>query len=143
MRYSEIDLQCTDVIWFGVDCANNILVFTSAGCGCVPEYVCRSKEETEILEDYFSDLPQSKAAQVEAGINEDVKCEAISWAQRGIYYYDVAFDDGYADTYVKASHPEVPIKLHDLPNNIKGILFDHHVDVDASATSRIKIKHAY
>ena len=143
MRYSEIDLQCTDVIWFGVDSSDSILVFTSAGCGCVPEYVCRSQEETDTLEAYFSSLPQNKAAQVEDGTDENAKDEALSWAQRGIYYYDVAFDDGYADSYVKASRPESSIKLNDLPANIKEILADHKIDADASLTTRIKVKHAY
>ena len=143
MRYSEVDLQCTDVIWFGVDRSDNILVFTSAGCGCIPEYVCRSQEETNTLEEYFSSLPQSKVAQAEDGINEDVKCEAISWAQRGIYYFDVAFDDGYADSYVKVACPKSPMRMHDLPNNIKKILADHMIDADASSTNRIKVKHAY
>ena len=143
MRYSEIDLQCTDVIWFGVDLSENILVFTSAGCGCVPEFVCRSQEETDSLEKYFSDLPRNKTAQLEETTDENAKTEALAWAQRGIYCYDVAFDDGYADSYIKTAQPEQPLKQHDLPDHIVAILKDHIVNVDASTTNRIIVKHAY
>lgn len=143
MRYSEIELQCTDIIWFGVDRSSNILMFATAGCGCVPEFVCRSQEETDALEVYFSNLPQNTNAYVEATTDEDAKDEALFWAQRGLYSFDVAFDDGYADSYVKVSHPETALKLQDLPHEIKSILNDHYVDIDALVEDRVKIKHAY
>lgn len=53
MRYSAIDLQCEDIMWFGIDTNGCILAFTSGGYGPVPEYVCRSKEETTLLENFF------------------------------------------------------------------------------------------
>ena len=47
MRYSEIDLQCEDITWFGVDANNHVIAFASGGMGNIPEFVCRSKEETK------------------------------------------------------------------------------------------------
>lgn len=49
MRITEIDLQCEDIMWFGID--NHIFECTSAGCGNVPEFVCESKKNTKILLD--------------------------------------------------------------------------------------------
>ena len=49
MRISIIDLQCEDIMWFGVDKNNYIFECTSAGCGNVPEFVCCSKENTNKL----------------------------------------------------------------------------------------------
>ena len=54
MRYTIIDLQCEDILWFGLDINGNVLAFTSGGSGNVPEFVCRSKEETELLIDFFN-----------------------------------------------------------------------------------------
>lgn len=55
MRISEIDLQCEDIMWFAIDSKGNIFECTSAGCGNVPEYVCKSREETDILLEYFTE----------------------------------------------------------------------------------------
>ena len=33
MRYSEIDLQCEDITWFGVDAINHVAAFASGGIG--------------------------------------------------------------------------------------------------------------
>ncbi len=46
MTYSEIDLQCEDLLWFGVDRAGRVFCCTTAGQGNVPPFVCRSREET-------------------------------------------------------------------------------------------------
>ena len=45
MRYSEIDLQCEDIAWFGIDSQKHIIAFASGGIGNVPELVSRSKED--------------------------------------------------------------------------------------------------
>lgn len=42
MRYTDIDLQSTDIMWFDVDKNENIAAFFSGGGFCVPEFVCKS-----------------------------------------------------------------------------------------------------
>lgn len=44
MKYSEIDLQIEDIMWFAIDKQNYILAFTLGGYGNIPKFVCRSKE---------------------------------------------------------------------------------------------------
>lgn len=53
MRITAIELQCEDIMWFGIDNNNHIFECTSAGCGNVPEFVCISKENTESLLNFF------------------------------------------------------------------------------------------
>ena len=53
MRITEIDLQCEDIMWFGIDINGVVFECTSGGIGCVPSFVCESKETTEMLEDFF------------------------------------------------------------------------------------------
>ena len=53
MRYTEIDLQIEDIMWFGIDLNGYIFSCTTAGAANVPEFVCKSKEQTEFLADYF------------------------------------------------------------------------------------------
>lgn len=50
MRITEIDLQCEDIMWFGIDSHNHIFGCTSAGCGNVPEFVCKSKQNTDDIQ---------------------------------------------------------------------------------------------
>lgn len=38
---------------FGIDNQNHVFECTSAGCGNVPEFVCRSKKNTEELLEFF------------------------------------------------------------------------------------------
>ena len=60
MRITEIDLQCEDIMWFGVDNQNHIFACTSAGCGNVPEFVCKSKENTTFLECLQEEIEKTK-----------------------------------------------------------------------------------
>ena len=53
MRITAIELQCEDIMWFGIDNNNHIFECTSSGCGNVPEFVCISKENTESLLNFF------------------------------------------------------------------------------------------
>ncbi|MBD5101435.1 MAG: hypothetical protein HDT27_01825, partial [Subdoligranulum sp.] len=62
VRYTDIDLQIWDILWFAVDKNGYIGAFTSGGSNVVPEFVCCSKEETEILENYFSEYLKPSTA---------------------------------------------------------------------------------
>lgn len=53
MRYTEIDLQCEEIMWFGIDNNGCIFMCATGGCGNVPEFICKSKENVGILEEFF------------------------------------------------------------------------------------------
>jgi len=44
MRYSITDLQCEDIMWFGIDQDGCIFECTSGGMGNVPEFVCQQRK---------------------------------------------------------------------------------------------------
>ena len=145
MRYTEIDLQIEDIMWFGVDTRGHILAFTSGGCGSVPEFVCQSKEETEELEMFFLEsLDRTTWGKLLIEADGSALAEdGAELAGKGIYCFDVSFDEEHAEEYVKIAVPEKPICVEDLPAKIQNFLKHHNIDADAAADKYIQIKHAY
>lgn len=145
MRISRIDLQIEDIMWFAVDKNGCVISLTSGGKGDVPEFVCRSKEETELLENFFMDLPTG-FSNAELLIDRDGSLLATgteALAKKGIYCFDVCseFADDYR--YYKTAYPDKALHILDLPDNIQTIMSDHIIDIDVSETDKITVKHAY
>ena len=146
MRFSEIDLQIEDLMWFGVDTQGCIVEFTTGGSANVPEFVCRSREDAETLENYFTNFPPTTTAHMLIGRDLGTLAEdARRLAGCGIFCYDVTYgeDGSPADQYHKIAFPEKPLKLDDLPERIKSIIGDHLVNADAAADQYIQVDHAY
>ena len=145
MRTTKIDLQCYDYLWFAIDSNGCIIAFTSGGIGDVPEFVCRSKSETEKLEDYFMSLPNdySPANLLIDNDGSQMALDAEELAQKGFYYFDACSDIEYEYGYSKVSYPDRALHFTDLPSNIQKIISDHIIDVDVSVAERIIVKHAY
>ena len=144
MRYSIVDLQCEDILWFALDVNGNILAFTSGGFGNVPEFICRSKEENELLIDFFNKYDASTTG-THLLIEDDgnpLSADARKFSQHGITCFDVDIDNDNP-SYVKISYPDNPITNDVLPENIQKILSDHIVNVDVMHTDRIDVPHAY
>ncbi len=102
MRITEIDLQCEELTWFAVDRCGHILVCYSGGCGNVPEFICRSREETEQVESYFANTQPVPLNH--SGIITD----AVAWAERGLFCYDVDMDHPERHGYHRVAVPEHP-----------------------------------
>lgn len=144
MRYSEIDLQCEDITWFGVDANNHVIAFASGGIGNIPEFVCRSKEETNALYDYFRDtLAKTTAGHaLVAGCNSLIS-EFIELSSKGLYCFDVETQDSGGEIYQKITYPDIPILFDDLPDNVKAIMHDHVIHADLARSNQIHVPHAY
>ncbi len=145
MKYSEIDLQCEDIMWFGVDKNGYVFECTSGGIGCVPAFVCESREETEHLADFFLDtLAQKTIGNLlidDNGSPLATDCKTLS--SKGVFCFDVAVDDNRPDEYKKVSFPQDPLKVFELPDDIKRELSSHLVDLDVSQQDYIRVQHAY
>ena len=143
MRITKIDLQIEDLMWFGVDNQNHIFECTTAGVGNVPEFVCRSKEKCEQVEKYFLD----EAEEITEFIlhteyeNNQLFEDCLLLARKGIFCYDVSTAD--PQQYKKISSPVQPLKFDDLPENIKKIMIDNKVDINAKTEPIIRVGHAY
>ncbi len=143
MRISEIDLQTEDIMWFSVDNNGNIFECTSAGCGNVPEYVCCSRENTDILLDYFTNEAPIVTNSIllipeeDNFLTQDVK----DLSSKGLYCYDVNEND---DTfYTCVAKPEKPITINELPAEIQKILSLQRFDGNIPELTEITVPHAY
>ena len=146
MRYTEIDLQCEDIMWFGVDKTGAIFECTTGGIGNVPEFVCKSKETNELLCKFFIEsLSTTTEANLLCDYDEenDLLKDCISLAQKGIYCFDISEDEKYEGDYIKISVPKNPINLESLPERIKELMKDRIVNEDISEVNLLHLKHAY
>ena len=132
MRFTETELQSEDLLWFGVDTKGNILAFYTGGAGCVPEFVCSNKKNTYNLKDYFLD---------ELDKNSDTNSDDL--AKKGIYCFDVSYDDNYGNSYHKTEVPNEPINISSLPDKIINMLKCNIIECDVTDTDTIIVKHAY
>ena len=145
MKYTEIDLQCEDIMWFGVDRNGLIFECTSAGIGCVPSFVCDSREETEALMSFFlSDLQATTCGALLFDVSDNqLTQDCLALTSKGIFCFDVAVDENRPNEYKKIAFPKEPVKVCDLPENIQTILKTHKVEVDVTTESYITVPHAY
>lgn len=142
MRFSAIDLQCNDIMWFATDRYGCVIALTGGGEGNIPEYVCRSMEETEEIEDYFINKAEEICGStLLIGDNGSLLChEAESLAKKGIFCFDVSSEPMYKHGYYKISVPDRPLRLAELPDNIRSMLCDHMIDVDVSREDHIMVE---
>lgn len=138
MRYSDIDLQIEDVMWFAVDRNGKIGAFTSGGCANVPEFVCKSREDNKALYDYFMyHFPDSTCGElfyVPRGGSLEEDCVLL--VGKGIICFDVYMGKDY---YVKVATTGLSAIFDDLADNIKTIMKDHVIDADFTVDTNIHV----
>lgn len=146
MRISKIDLQCEDIMWFAVDSQKHIVECTSAGCGNVPEFVCRSKEDTDYLMDYFlyqlEEYTQCDLLIDYNDTNQLIK-DCILLSRKGIYCFDACNDGEYVNYYTKISQPQKPLLYDELPELVKEKLIDNIIDINVLKESILNVENAY
>ena len=144
MRITEIDLQCEDIMWFGIDNHNHIFECTSAGCGNVPEFVCMSKENTDKLLNFFmnelNEFTEEKLLVKYIDTNSLLE-DCIHLSRKGIYCYDIYEDD--EQRYIKIAEPLKPLEFNSLPEDIKSIFKNNRVNTDVMIEEFISVEHAY
>lgn len=144
MRITEIDLQYEDIMWFGVDNQNHIFECTSAGCGNVPEFVCKSKENTDFLEDFFmqelKEFTQEKLL-IQYDDTNELLNDCIHLSRKGIYCFDIFKQN--KKQYIKLVEPVKPLIFDELPREVKDVLGTNRVDVDVMRKQIISVEHAY
>lgn len=144
MKYTEIDLQIEDIMWFGIDRNGIVFEATSGGCANVPAFVIESKEETEALKDYFLNLPEGKSDSVfleELDPNYPAYSDCLSLTKNGIICFDMSDEDENA--YKKIAISKNPMKIETLPANIQQILISHKIDIDVLASKILTVEHGY
>lgn len=146
MKYSELDLQIEDIMWFGIDKNGYIFVCTTAGYANVPKFICDSREENEYLCNFFmNELSESTddILNVEYDDNELIN-DGISLARKGIFCFDAVVDDRLHDReYMKIVSPIDPLTYNKLPNYIQDILYKHKADIDITKNKYLHFNHGY
>ena len=110
----------------------------------MPEYICKSREETDRLLEYFTEKAPvvTKAKLLIPAEDNDLTADIIDLSSKGIYCFDLT-DYDRDDQYSMVSLPEKPINVSDLPANIQELLSDHIYSGDVSKETTITVKHAY
>lgn len=134
MRITELDLQIEDLEWYAIDENNNIAFFTSGGMGNVPEFICKCREDLNIVSNYF-DLSDNIISEVELVVgafedypDEKFKKDCVDISQKGLFCYDVSDENEYKNEYKILCRPNNMLKLDDLPERIKNILKQYRLD---------------
>lgn len=139
MRYTEIDLEIEDVMWFAIDQRGHIGCFTSGGHGNIPEFVCRSREDNEAICDYFmEDSPvftTGKLMHVPKGSFQEEDCLLL--VSKGIFSYDIMNSND--DVYDKIAIPNHALCIDRIDEKIRILLSDHVICSDFCNINRIKI----
>lgn len=142
MRFSTMELQYLDILWFAIDTKGNIATFTSAGESFVPEFVCRSKEETDYLEDYFlNQLNESTDYMLCSEDSDNTLMNDFKLlANKGLFCYDSC--NSLESDYSLCSYPKSPINVNNLPIEVKKILLEHTLKIDFMKEKYLNIEKA-
>lgn len=142
MRITVLDLCTEDLTWFGIDSFGRVFSCFSGVNGNVPEFVCRSREETDLLENYFTEQAKEIGkANFMIPWEDNFLCQDCEmFSKKGLHCFDGGEN---SDRYTIISRPTKPLMLDVLPEHIKAIIKDHTVDTDAATAEYFKVKHAY
>lgn len=145
MRITELELEYNDIEWFAIDKNQKIMRFTSGLYGYVPEFVCASVENNDLLGEFFEKLGKYTDSIVLRNNSFGAKllheCQEIS--QKGIYCFD-AFDGADDSTsYTKISVPKQPIYFSELPEHIQNAVRHNLLDVDVDEMDVISVINSY
>jgi len=133
MEYSLNEQESLDLQWHLVDTEGNIAFCLSAG-GKLPSSVASSIEDNELLVRYFESLPEitqgrmsphlRKYALVQPNMTEfpPDSVDAVL-SSRGLFGYDktVSGNMGHPQYHLTVI-PGIPLKVDQLPNNIREML---------------------
>lgn len=128
MRIAKEELEYLDITWFAVDKQGRIIELSSAGSGHIPEFICKSKENAEILENYFENTASRFF---------------VDFPEKGLYYFDAYDSKNRTTNYIKNSSPSEPILITQLPAPISEILSNNRLDIDVESVDSITVEHAY
>lgn len=147
MRITEFDLQIEDLEWYAIDENNNIAFFTSGGFGYVPEFICKSRENLDIVSSYFDALDNNftKAEVIDGAFDDypkdEFKEDCINISEKGLFCYDVS--DDVEGEYKLLCRPINMIKLSDLPKEIQDILRQYKLQGVSFSENNIRVLNAY
>ncbi|UWX59035.1 hypothetical protein N0B40_11340 [Chryseobacterium oranimense] len=131
--YTEIEQQTLDIDWFFTN--GKYVSFMASGGGKLPESIAKSKEDNLVLASYFRNLPEISEIIINpdlnnilmkvfgSGIDERYIEDYALMTRKGLYSFDKTHPNQFTNpNYHIVASPRNPLRLEDLPENIKDIL---------------------
>lgn len=133
MEITELDLEIEDIEWYGIDETGKIGLFMSGGSLAVPEFICKSRENLEMVCEYFRKLDNNITNDVMINNKlvyprQEFVYECKSMSQKGIYCFDISDDEKNDNQYIFISKPKKPLYIKDLPLEIQNIMLDYKMN---------------
>lgn len=135
---TEIDTSeefTRDWDWYACDKEGNIGNFTTAGLRALPQAVKEDREAAErVIRFFLSEVPEScdfsvcSGAEADAGgwskpgARERFLQSFIGMARKGAFSYNTEMVYGHDAKYYLVARPECPLRLSDLPPEIRDII---------------------
>ncbi|MBS1795227.1 MAG: hypothetical protein JSS81_15325 [Acidobacteria bacterium] len=148
--FSEGEQWVLDLPWYAVDLEGRIGHFTTGGEKLFPPVVAESREDWEVLNNYFENLPAIQEgnyivcpdlrnkldSRLVPNIFGYIKPSA-EMSARGLFAYDSPPDDNER-SYIRVTMPKKELKFDDLPEEIKNILQNFRLsEIDFTQNSLI------
>jgi hypothetical protein len=149
MEIDEGEEFSRDWDWYAVDLDQQIGHFTTAGIRSLPSSVKRDRCATEAVGVYFQELARTcgysirTAAEADAGGWKTVAIRArylqsfTDMAARGLFSYNTQLVYNAEAKYYLVAVPECPLRLSDLPLNIRQMVSRTRASVCFGATEYI------
>lgn len=128
MEMDQEFLELHDLDWFASSLDGTVLHFATGGRGFVPDFVRQSISAYEEIYDYIFSISAGCGVEIVEknlpGFNSDIERQRYlksfsEMAGRGVFSYDVFNDGGY----MLIAKPVVPLKLSDLPGQVRHCVF--------------------
>ncbi|RKJ80883.1 hypothetical protein D7X33_05005 [Butyricicoccus sp. 1XD8-22] len=140
VRFTDIELEYSDILWFAVDRNGCLAGFTSGGTLFVPEFVRKSKEETELLETFFcAQLPAVTQYVLDVPDKENgLISDSKMLSEKGLFCFDLP--DAHDAVYKRVCSPLIPLCLDSLPVDFMKIMQCHRLEVDFRTAQTVQVK---
>ncbi|MCJ7933577.1 MAG: hypothetical protein MUW56_08040 [Chryseobacterium sp.] len=120
--YTEIEQLILDIDWFFTD--GIYVSFMASGGGKLPDSVIKSKENHELLVNYFRNLPEISDVMINpeldgllikifgSGVDERYLEDYVLMAKKGLYSFDKTIPNNFLDPYYHlVASPKKPLLL--------------------------------
>ena len=133
MKISEQEQEETDFDWFCLDLNGEVGHFTTAGFKKLPKSVAESKENLDLLANYFLNVASDHSGHIvdpELSLaipepqnrGERYLKSFVSMADKGLYSYDIASYVEAGGSYFRVASPAKPLYGSELPPEIREVL---------------------
>lgn len=146
MKITKQEIEFEDIMWLALDKHGKILVCTSGVYGNIPEFICESRENVNILIDFFvNKLKESTEAVILRSNNfgKELLEECKKLSNKGLFCFDAYDGINHTSTYTKISIPKKALNISDLPTDIQKIIEKNQLDINVENLDILEVTNPY